>query len=135
MKVTLTTDLNLSVVNLPFEFYFSSGNKNKGTHSKNYWFTPTGKCRIYFGGCHVRHLGRYNEADEKKLVAAMIKNKCDILTDGAAYYTRAGSDVAQLTNMYAIIAEATNEWEARKEIEEWEDRKGYDPDLNMIEIS
>lgn len=134
MRITLTETLNLSVVNLPFEFYFSSGNKNKGTHGKNYWFTPTGKCRIYFGGCHVQHIGRYTEEDEKKFVAAMIKNKCDILTDGACYYTRAGGYIAKLTNMYPMIHKATNEWEARKDIEGWKDRKGYDPDEIMIAI-
>jgi len=125
MKVVLTETLNLEVVNLPFEFYFASTYKNKADHDYNHWFTPTGKCRIYFGGCHIQELGNYNEKDEARMVQAMMSNKCDILTDGRDYYTRCTGFVGKILNMSTIIYQANAEWQARKTDEGWENKKTY----------
>lgn len=130
MEVVVTEKLNLSIVNLPFEFYFSSGNKNRADSDYNHWFTPSGKCRIYFGGCHIQEVGRYNLADYDKLVKAMKKYKCDILTDGACYYTVAGDRIGKILNMSSIIYQANAEWQALS----FDDKKEYVEGTKLIEL-
>ena len=134
MNVVLTETLKLMMVNLPFTFFFSSGNKNQGNQGYNHWFTPSGICRIYFGGCHVQHRGRYNQDDEKKMVNAMKKYKCDILTDGRDYYTIANDCIGMISNMDTIIRQATEEWEALKDRELWEDKKEYVEGTKTIDL-
>ena len=125
MQITLTETLDLEVVNLPFEFYFHQGYKNKADRDYNHWFTPTGKCKIYFGGCHIQDRGKYTEEDETKMVDAMVNNRCDILTDGRDYYTRCSGFIGKIMNMSTIIYQAHAEWQARKGSEGWEDKKEY----------
>jgi hypothetical protein len=117
MKITLTTNLDLTIFESPYPIIFA-WNKKRGIND-NTWFTPQGTCKIFIGGLRNINCGTLNKKDYDYFVSEMKKNKCDILTDGRDYYTIAGSTnnypIVQITNMGELFMSANKEFEQRKE--------------------
>ena len=117
MKITLTTDLDLTILESPYPILFA-WNRKRGI-SGTTWFTPQGTCKIYIGGLRNIKCGTLNKKDYDYFVSEMKKNKCDILTDGRDYYTIAGTTnnykIVEITNMDELFMSANKEFEQRKE--------------------
>ena len=111
MKVTLTENLDVEPIDIEFEIWFEFSRKKSAVH--NHWFTPTGKCKVWVGGCHMQHLGNLGEGQYDKLMKAMKKAKCDVLTDGRDYYTTGNDNLIKITNMETILYQANEEYNAR----------------------
>lgn len=110
MKVVLTETLDLEVHKTPYEVRFAF-NRKRGV-TGDHWFTPSGKCKIWIGGCHTQHLGKLTQKDYDTLMEKM--KKSDILTDGYDYYTTGNVEILKLGNMRTILYQINEEWEARK---------------------
>lgn len=117
MKVQLTEEYNLKIKELPFELRFEFSRK-RGV-DKNYWFTPSGKCKIWVGGCSLNHLGQLGKGQYDKLIAMMNENKNDILTDDRDYYTIGSDNIIRIDNMAQILYLAMDEWDERKYVCNW----------------
>ena len=117
MKVQLTQKLDVDIVQYDFEISFAW--KLKSGVSKDFWFTPTGKCKIFIGALHTNHLGQLAKGQYNKLMAMLKKGKCDILTDGRNYYTTGDNNLIELNNASQILYSANLEWDARKYVEYW----------------
>lgn len=125
MKIITTNTTQLYAINLPFELSFVWYKKRETFTLKGYWFTPTGKAKVWIGEISTMHLGHINDKDDKKIVALMKKYKCDILSNGTKYYTRAGTGLVEITDAYLIINTLLNEWNVRWEQEHWEIKKEH----------
>ena len=118
MKLILTETLHLEVHKLPFELSFA-WNKKRG-EINDWWFTPTGKCKIYFQSLRIRHLGEYHDNDFPIMVKEMKKYRSDILVDSRGnYYTIASDRIGEIINLNSMLRHMTDEWNARKYIESW----------------
>ena len=104
MEITLTETLNLEVYKLPFEVSFAW--KKKRGIDKNWWFTPTGKGKIWIGSVHMEHLGEYSAKDYFRIIKEMKKYKSDILVDERGnFYTIGGERIAKLNQLIRIEEE------------------------------
>jgi len=113
MKITLTEKHDIKIEELPFELRFEFSRK-RGV-DKDYWFTPSGKCKVWVGGCHLNHLGKLGTGQYDKLMAMMKKAKCDVLTDGRDFFTTGDNNIIRIDNLRYILGQAMDEWEQRKE--------------------
>jgi hypothetical protein len=131
MKVITTETTVLKPINLPFDLLIV-WNRKRG--EKEYWFTPTGKAKIGLSGLSLIRIGNINDDDDKKIIRLMKKYKCDILTDGRSFYTRAMRGLAEITNGYSIVRSLLDEWNVRHEAELWEEKKEYVQELDDFEV-
>jgi hypothetical protein len=114
MEVTLTEQLDVKVIDVPFEMWMEFSRKSGVT--KDYWFTPSGKCKIWVGGLHLQHLGKLGEGQYDQLMAEMKNAKCDVLSTGNNYYTTGNNNLIKINNMGTILDQATKEWKERFEV-------------------
>lgn len=82
---------------------------------KKHWFTPSGKCKVWVGGCNINHLGKLGTGQYDKLMAIMKKAKNDVLTDGRDFFTTGNDNIIKIDNLQRILALAMEEWEERKD--------------------
>jgi hypothetical protein len=95
-----------------FEYSFA-WNKKRGV-VKDFWFTTSGKCKIWVGALHNEVVGSVEPEEYKELVKQLKKNKCVTFIWGSDYYTVSGdNDISEVRNMGAILYQARNEWTAR----------------------
>lgn len=124
MKLTATTPLDLIPLALPFEYSFARLKKRDGS---KYWFTPSGKGKIWFGGLNTETVGKITDADYKELVIVMKSAKADALyndtghyTDLQKPYTITSDGIVRVTNLNTILVAMNDEFEARRHYEGWE---------------
>jgi hypothetical protein len=135
MKITTKRKIDLKPYTEQFEILFSWNKKNGVPNNKYYWFTPSGKCKIYIGALSIIFVGDVTEAQTKKLRGLLKKNKTEVFTDGRDYFTTTGSNsISEIVNMSSILYQARNEWEERKYIEDWveDDRVYYRNEWNEL---
>lgn len=113
MELILTETINLEVLKFPYELFFSW--KHKRGVEKDWWFTATGKCKLWIGSLNTTLMGYHTEDDYKALVKEMVKYKSDILTDGNDYYTFSSDRIARINNMRGTLYAINQEWLARKD--------------------
>ena len=119
------TKLNLVPLVLPFAYRFSF-KKKKGV-TKDWWFTPSGEGKIWVGALHTETVGKITDAEYKALCKEMKKAKADALYNDRGYYkdaqrpyTFTNDGVVECVNLNSILVDMDNEYEARREYEEWE---------------
>ncbi len=113
MKVTASTIIDLKVQIEEFEIQFA-WNQKRGI-DEDYWFTPSGKCKIWIGGLKTVRIGKIKSNIHNDLIAQMKKNKTEILSDGSKFYTTTGGNaISEIQNAYIILSQARKEWEQRK---------------------
>ena len=118
MEVIVKQRLVLEPHTEEFEYSFS-WNRKRGVE-KDYWFTPSGKCKIWIGALHSERIGKVEPEEYKQLVSDLKKNKCDAFRWGSDYYTVSGDDsITEIRNMNTILYQARDEWDKRKYIEFW----------------
>lgn len=118
MEVITQKKLQLTVHPEEFDISFA-WNRKRGVE-KDYWFTPTGKCKIWIGGLHTNTVGKVQPEIYKELVKQLKKNKTELFTWGSQYFTVSGDDeISEIYNMSTILYQATNEWNKRKYVEYW----------------
>ena len=124
MKLTArtSTKLELTILKLPFQLYFA-WNKKRGV-VKDFWFTPTGNGKIYFGNFHMERIGQISPIKYKAIISLMKKERCDILTDGYRFYTTTGENwISEINGMSSDLELMKDEYQSRKDWECWEDIK------------
>jgi hypothetical protein len=124
MEVVATTKLNLEVASQPFEILFSWNKKRGVSNDKDYWFTPSGICKIYIGALHTVPVGDITNEKYKEMCQVLKKNKTEVFTDERGnYFTLTGGScgeaVAEVRNIESILYQAQREWEARAAFEDW----------------
>jgi len=118
MKITTTTKtLDLTPDSTEFEYQFA-WNKKRGV-DKDYWFTPTGKCKIWIGGLHTNDVGKIDPEICKQLGKQLKKNKVDTFKWGSDYYTIGTDSILEILNMNQIMYKIQTEWDKRKYPEMW----------------
>jgi len=114
------TTLDLDVYKTPFKLTFS-WNKKRGVN-EDYWFTPSGDCKIWTCSVGNNHIGHITKAEYDSLLKRMRKAKTDILTDGRDFYSIGDVTIMELRSVSNTIDKAMKEWELRKDIESWEEK-------------
>ena len=118
MKVITKREFNLEIEGEEFEILFA-WNKKRGV-DKDYWFTPTGKCKVYIGALSTIFVGHVTEAKYSELVKLLKKNKIEYFKDGRDFFTTTSVySISEIVNMTSILYQARKEWEDRKYIEYW----------------
>ena len=118
MEVIAKTRLEVTPHTEEFEYQFAW--KRKRGVDKDYWFTPTGKCKIYLGALYINKVGTIEETEWKELVKQLKKNKCDTFIWGSTFYTTTSDNtISEVGKMGYILGQARDEWEERKYIEFW----------------
>ena len=120
MEVVAKTKLDLIPHVEQFEYQFAW--KRKSGVNKNYWFTPTGKCKIWIGSLYTDRVGTIEKSEWDELVKQLKKNKCEAFTNQwrSVFYTTTGDNgISTLGNFGVTLGNARDEWEKRKYIEFW----------------
>ena len=118
MKVTAKKTVHLEVH--PEEFDISFAWNKKAGVDKDYWFTPTGKCKIWCMALNTETLGVVTPTVYKKLVKQLKANNTELFIWGSTYYCVMNNDsIAEVRNMATILYQAKKEWEDRKYQEFW----------------
>lgn len=118
MEVVASKTLQLTPHKLEFDYQFAWNKKNGVV--KDFWFTPTGKCKIWCGAIGYNHIGEVSGDVFQKLENQLKKNKCDCFSWGTDLYTiTGGNGISKLMNMSNVLKYAQEEWDARKYIEFW----------------
>jgi hypothetical protein len=116
--VTLTDKLNLTVhkTNYPYKFAWD---KKRGV-TDDFWFTPSGYCRIPISCLHNNHVGFISDEMYESLKSELKREKCDFLTDGSNFYTIGDKSIMRIDNASTILYKANQEWLARYVMEGWD---------------
>ena len=113
LEVLTTQKLSLNVYQAPFEIGFA-WNRKRGVE-KDFWFTPSGKCKFYIGAFHINLVGKVEKAVYSDLVKRLKLSKTNLLNSGSNFYTVTNDDsVSQINNMASLLYSATKEWDERK---------------------
>ncbi len=125
MEILAVTKLNLKPLALPYEYSFAWSRKKDRS---KYWFTPSGKAKIWFGGLNIEVVGKITDKEYDSLVAEMKAKKVDALyndtghyTDVQNPYTITNDGIVRVTNLNEILVLLGEEFEAKKEYEGWKD--------------
>lgn len=118
MTVTTTQELELSVLKLDYILSFA-WSKKRGV-DKDFWFTPTGTCKVWIGALNTGLIGKVSTEVYDELIAQLKANKTEVFVWGSEYYTTTGkSNISRIFNMNSILYASGKEWEDRKYIEGW----------------
>jgi hypothetical protein len=117
MEVTTTNKLDLEVLDVPFHLNFA-WNKKRGVDGDS-WFTPMGNCKVHIGALHNNHVGNITHAEYLTFVKMMRTQKCEVLTNGSAYYTLGDDSIQSLDDFSRKLYIINKEWDKRKYIEGW----------------
>ena len=117
MRVTTTQELDLTPLKTEFELSFA-WTKKRGSNN-DFWFTPSGKCKIWFGCISTSIVGNVSSEVYHELITQLKANKTDVFVWGNDYYTTTGNNISRLHNMGVLLRSILVEWEGRKYIEFW----------------
>jgi hypothetical protein len=120
MKVTAIQKqtVDLTVDYEEFEVSFTWTRKRGIT--KSYWFTPSGKCKLWIGGLGNQRVGKVQPKVYKELVRQAKAGKTELFIWGSTYYCLSGGDgIDECSNLNNIMYSAREEWEQRKYVENW----------------
>ena len=113
MKLQIKSTFDLKpYLKYPFEIWFTMNWRRK----EDYWFTPTGKCKVNADQIRTNHLtGRMSDEDYNSIMAEMKKSKCDVLTNEweNTFYTTGDKTLIELPNLIGVLDRALEEWNVR----------------------
>jgi hypothetical protein len=118
MKVSAFKQTRLSIEPLDTEFNVKFVTTKKRGVNKNYWFTDSGTCKVYFGSLNPDYVGDITPEDANTLRNVMIKAKSDILAGNTLrdeYYTLTSDGISHI-NIGNILDEMIQEYNIRFQV-------------------